>query len=147
MLFRSGYSWFFTFAEATWFRTDGWWRVMRAGRVLRVSEDHEQWFGLEHPVDLVAELTERLAKTRLSAVQVDDLTGDLALELTSDYVIQIPITSSGYENYEFRLNGHGYVGAGGGVLTIAVPTANPSVREGHVLLSGFGTSSPCWAPR
>ncbi len=140
-----GYNWYFTFANGTWFRVDDRWRLLRDGRIAAASGDHHQLFGRAAAVDLVAELEESLSSTELVSVEVDDFTGDLRLELSSDYLLEIPITSRGYESYEFTLHGQTYIGAGGGELRVTVTTPDSAFTESRRVIGGFGTHTPKWA--
>ncbi len=117
----NGASWFFNGAHVN-VSCQTVWRLLVDGKVKRVSSDHEQWFGLPHPLNLVSEMSALLGSHRLNKITVADDTVDLLLSFTDGIVVQCLISSSGYESYTFSIDGDEYVGAGGGVLFHLKPT-------------------------
>ncbi len=138
------FDWCSAFAGGSSFCTQSAWRRLKLGRVLKASGGHGQWFGLPQPVDHERELAKDLHGLALTAINVDDLTGDLTLELRESNCIEIRISSSGYESYSFRLFGHEYVGGGGGEPTVVVPTPRAHEFVSCRVVGGFGTHQPPW---
>jgi hypothetical protein len=115
------YSWHFTFTEGIRVTSETLWRLVGDGRVMWVSGDHLQVFGLPQPVDLVQEVQSAIADRPLTHLQVDDK-GDLLLSFAGDDVeLQFLITSGGYESFRLEVSDRLYVATGGGRL-VEVPT-------------------------
>jgi hypothetical protein len=54
----------------------------------------------------------------LKKIEVTKDTYDLTLTLTNDLTIEIYISSSGYETYDFSIDGKSYIGLGSGDIAI-----------------------------
>jgi len=54
----------------------------------------------------------------LIELKVIETTGDLILSLSDNFVIEIFITSSGYESYSFSINNKRYIGMGSGQIGV-----------------------------
>ena len=80
--------------------------------------DNGQQFGLPAPVVLIDELTTELTGKYLVEIKVMQDTADLVLTLTDNLQIQIFISSSGYESYNFSVNKTQYIGMGSGDIAI-----------------------------
>lgn len=62
--------WYFYFAEKIFASYSGFWRLLIENKIELVSLDHEQQFGLPKPLDLVEELSRKLASKHLTKIEV-----------------------------------------------------------------------------
>ena len=115
---KDGDCWYFYFADNIFASSSGFWRLLIEGKIDLVSLDHGQQFGLPKPLDLVEELTNKLAGKRLTKIEVIKDTYDLVLTLTGGFRLEIYISSSGYETYDFAVNNKRYIGLGSGDIAI-----------------------------
>jgi hypothetical protein len=111
-------NWLFYFAERIYASSSGFWRLLQKDKILFVSLDNDQQFGLPKPIDLVEELNKILSGQRLTRIDVIKGTYDLTLTLTDDLSIEIYISSSGYETYDFSIDSKRYIGLGSGDIAI-----------------------------
>lgn len=111
-------SWQFYFADKIYTGTSGFWRLLLSNKIIFVSLDHGQHFGHPQPVDLVGKVTSLLTGKKLTEIRVDKDTADLTLTFTEEILIQIFISSSGYETYDFFIDEKRYTGLGSGELGI-----------------------------
>ncbi len=112
------YSWYFVFDNRTSFYFSAFWRLLENKKIKLVSLDHGHIFGLPKPVDLVERLTAELNGKSLIEINVKQNTCDLLLTLTDNIQIEIFISSSGYETYNFSFENKDYFGLGGGEIEI-----------------------------
>jgi len=112
-----GESWTFKFL-ADYFTAYGLWRILENKKIRFVSLDNGQQFGLPKPIDLVTEVNEILKNKRLQTIIIKPDTSDLQLILSDNFEIEIFITSSGYETYEFSIDSKRYIGQGSGEIAI-----------------------------
>jgi hypothetical protein len=70
------------------------------------------------PVDMTEELSTCLQGKILTGINVVKNTSDLNLSFTNNLEIQIFITSTGYEFYQFEVNWKRYIALGSGDITI-----------------------------
>lgn len=115
---KDGSCWYFYFADKIFISSSGFWRLLTDDKIELVSLDHGQQFGLPKPLDLLEELTKRLAGKHLIKIEVIKDTYDLVLTLTEGHRLEIYISSSGYETYDFSINNKRYVGLGSGGIAI-----------------------------
>ncbi len=115
---KDGENWIFSFAENVYASSSGFWRLLENNKILFVSLDNDQQFGLPKPIDLVEELNKILSGQRLKKIDVAKDKYDLTLTLTHDLTIEIYISSSGYETYDFSIDGKSYIGLGSGDIAI-----------------------------
>ena len=115
---KDGDCWYFYFADNIFASSSGFWRLLIEGKIDLVSLDHGQQFGLPKPLGLVEELTNKLAGKRLTKIEVIKDTYDLVLTLTGGFRLEIYISSSGYETYDFTVNNKRYIGLGSGDIAI-----------------------------
>ena len=111
-------SWRFYFADKVYVSVYGFWRLLTNDKITWVSFDNEQQFGLPKPIDLINELKQVLTGKRLTKIEVLNNTFDLTLTLTEGLKIDIYITSSGYESYDFSIDNKRYIGLGSGDIAI-----------------------------
>lgn len=114
---RDGESWAFKF-RTDYFTAYGLWRILENKKIRFVSLDHGQQFGLQKPIDLVTEVNELLKNKRLETIVIKPNTSDLHLILSDNLEIEIFITSSGYETYEFSFDSKRYIAQGSGEIVI-----------------------------
>ena len=110
--------WLFTFADKIYASSSGFWRLLKHNKIIFISLDNEQQFGLPKPIDLVGELNIILIGKYLTNIEVIKDTFDLTLTLTDGLKIEIFISSSGYETYDFLINAKRYIGLGSGDIAI-----------------------------
>ena len=110
--------WILTFSDSISVLSSGFWRLLENGKISLVSLDHGHQFGLPRPVDMVEELALRLKGKLLTRILLSKDTYDLRLSLTEDLELEIFISSTGYETYQFSVAGKRYIGLGGGDIAI-----------------------------
>ena len=115
---KDGDCWYFYFSDKIFASSSGFWRLLIENKIKLVSLDHEQQFGLPKPLDLVEELTRKLSGKHLTKIEVIKDTFDLVLSLTDGHRIEIYISSSGYETYDFSIDNKRYIGLGSGDIAI-----------------------------
>jgi hypothetical protein len=106
--------WRFSFTDNIYASSSGFWRLLEKNKIIFVSLDNEQQFGLAKPVDLAEELNKVLTGKRLIKIDVVKDTFDLILTLSEELNLEIFIASSGYETYDFSINATRYIGLGSG---------------------------------
>jgi hypothetical protein len=114
---RDGDSWTFKF-RTDYFTAYGLWRILENRKIRFVSLDNGHQFGLPKPIDLVTEVNELLKNKRLETIIIKPDTSDLQLILNDNFEIEIFITSSGYETYQFSFDSKKYIGQGSGDIAI-----------------------------
>ena len=110
--------WLFSFADKIYASSSGFWRLLEMNKIIFVSLDNEQQFGLPKPIDLAEELNKILIGKRLKKIDVIKDTFDLSLTFTEELRLEIYIASSGYESYDFSINDKRYIGLGSGDIAI-----------------------------
>ncbi|WP_419803427.1 hypothetical protein [Mucilaginibacter sp.] len=111
-------NWTFSFANNVHVSSTGFWRLLVNNKIVFVSIDNGHQFGLPSPLDLVEELIKELAGKILTKIEVIKDTFDLTLTLTDELKLDIYISSSGYETYDFSINNKRYIGLGSGDIAI-----------------------------
>ena len=111
-------SWYFVFGDRTAFNVSSFWRLLKEKQIALVSLDNGHQFGLPKPVDLIEELDNRLAGQSLLEIKIKADTADLLLTLTNNIQIEIYISSTGYESYNFTHNDKTYIGLGSGDVSV-----------------------------
>jgi hypothetical protein len=115
--YKDSDSWRFCFKSID-ILTSGFWRILKDGCIYFISSDHCHQFGLPKPVDLESLINIELVNRELKELKIKECTGDLLLSLTDNYKIEILISSTGYETYEFSINNKRYIGLGSGEIGI-----------------------------
>jgi hypothetical protein len=115
---KDGDCWYFYFSDKIFACSSGFWRLLIENKIDLVSLDHEQKFGLPKPLDLVEEITRKLVGKYLTKIEVIKDTYDLVLTLTDRHRLELFISSSGYETYEFSVDNKRYIGLGSGDIAI-----------------------------
>jgi hypothetical protein len=115
---RNADSWAFSFTDNIYVNASGFWRLLKNNSIAFVSLDNGHQFGLPKPLDLIEELKKELEGKGLTKVEVIKDTFDLALTFTHGLKLEIYIASTGYESYDFSINGKRYIGLGSGDIAI-----------------------------
>lgn len=110
--------WMFRFSDSIYVLVSTFWRVLTDRKITLVSLDHGNQFGMPKPVDVIEELSACLQGNALINLNVAKDTGDLKLSLTNNIELQIFVTSTGYESYQFEVEGKRYIALGGGEIAI-----------------------------
>jgi hypothetical protein len=110
-------SWRFIF-KTDYVSSSGLWGILKGKKIERVSLDNGQQFGLPKPINLENEVNELLKDKKLEAIIIKKDTSDLKLILTENLEIEIFISSSGYETYDFSFDSKRYIGQGSGDIAI-----------------------------
>jgi hypothetical protein len=111
-------SWMFNFKNNVSLFASTLWRLLKEDRIVLVSADHGQQFGLPKPVDVVNQFTQILTGQTLTKIQIKKNTADLILTLTNSFEIEIFISSSGYESYNLQADNKQFIGMGMGDIAI-----------------------------
>jgi len=110
--------WIFSFSHSISVLVSSFWRLLDNGKISLVSLDHGHQFGMPNSVDMTELLSGSLTGKALTGMHVVKNTGDLRLSFTDNMEIEIFITSTGYESYQFGINGKTYIALGGGDIAI-----------------------------
>jgi len=86
------------FSDGTRLRAD-YWRVIKGGRALISSFDHNQIYGLPEPINAIGALATELHDQFVTEASHDPETGDILLSFTNDIKIQV-LNFTGYEIWE-----------------------------------------------
>ncbi len=111
-------NWYFVFTENISFNISTFWRLLNDKHIELVSLDHGHQFGLANPVDLSQLLTDALTGKTLLEIKVKKETADLLLTFSDNLEIEVFISSTGYETYNFSVNKRKYIGMGGGEIAV-----------------------------
>ena len=111
-------SWKFSFSDNIEINTQTIWRILKNKKIQWVSLDNGEQFGLSSPINLIEILNSELSGKYLLEIIVNPYTADLLLNLTDNLQIEILISSSGYESYNFSIDKKIYVGMGSGDIAI-----------------------------
>ena len=120
-------AWYFSFADNIYASSSGFWRLLKANRIVFVSLDNGRQFGLPQPLDIVENIMKQLTGKKLTEIKVDKDTGDLTLTISDNIQIQIFVASLGYESYDFSFEGKRFIGLGSGDIGIVEATDNPEL--------------------
>jgi len=94
------------------------WRLLEDGRIQFTGQDDGQQFGLPAPVDAAGEVSRRLGRTLVEAVELREGTLDLDLRFTTGHVFQVIPDSSGYEAWTLSNESSQFIAVGGGELAV-----------------------------
>jgi hypothetical protein len=111
VVLQEGPSWGFHFGDGTEVRADSPWRLIRGGRIVLSSEDHEQSYGLSRPIDAADLCRTMIGGAIVRSAEVRDGTRDIIILFESDDCLEVISLSSGFESWQ--------VAAPGGLITIA----------------------------
>lgn len=113
------FTWVFAFEHGVSITTEGFWRIVRAGRVVLAVRDHNQPFEERSPLDAAVMARGLLAEPVTSAEILD--AGDLCVSLKSGTRLELLVDSSAYEGWQLNVGGpspNRLISLGGGVLSI-----------------------------
>jgi hypothetical protein len=111
-------SWYFVFADNIAFNVSAFWRLLVNKQIAIVSLDNGHQFGLPKPKDLIQELTDELTGKSLVEIKIKQDTADLLLTFTDNIQLEVFISSTGYETYNFSYKDKNYIGMGGGDIAM-----------------------------
>ncbi len=83
-----------------------------------VSLDNGHQFGLPESVNTEKILNEKLSGKYLNEIKIKKNTADLLLTFTDNFQLEVLISSTGYETYQFTLNNANYIGMGDGSVSV-----------------------------
>ena len=115
---RNADSWNFLFANGTSFNVSAFWRLLHGNEISLVSLDNGHKFVYDTPINIADYAKELLKGHSLTKIEVTEGTGDLILTLTNTLYIQVFISSTGYESYDFTIEDERYIGMGAGEIAI-----------------------------
>ncbi len=110
--------WYFVFDDKICFNIYTIWRLLENKKIKLVSLDNGHQFGLPKPVDLATEINKYLTNKKILEIKIKQDTADLKLTLTDNLIIEVFISSSGYESYNFTIGNKNYIGLGSGDIAI-----------------------------
>jgi hypothetical protein len=114
--------WIFRFGDGCALGVGGTWRVIAESRVAVAAGDHEQWFGLDEPVDAGERVAKLVGAAEILEARFAEPTGDLRIVFSNGASLEILTDSSGYESWMlWRPDGTGLVGTGGGQVEPFAP--------------------------
>jgi hypothetical protein len=91
------YSWGFDFGAGNTVTADCPWRILDASSLRLTDSDHGQSFGHPAPIDATRIASDLLSGARVSAISIDQRSGDLHVGLDNGLELQLINNSSGYE--------------------------------------------------
>jgi hypothetical protein len=116
--FHEPRSWKFSLGKDRSIGVECLWRLVTDQGTAVTSEDHNQRFGLQAPVDAAAKCFQLVANSSISSVRLNEVTADLTLAIGKDLSLEIVTTSAGYENWQIHdPNGANYVAGGNGAIS------------------------------
>jgi hypothetical protein len=110
-------TWSFTFEQQVNIQAECLWRFLKNGKIVAISNDHRQNYGLEKPHDLEKEIPDLLKSTLLLKVYRNTKTGDLSLEFDNNFLIELLTDSSGFEHWNLQIGSIRYIGFGQGEIS------------------------------
>jgi len=111
-------SYYFLFNEKISLTVTGFWRLLIENKITIVSLDNGKQFGLPKPINLVEIITKILKTKTLKEIKINKETADLTLTFSNNIILEIYISSSGYETYSLSLKEKRYLGLGSGEIGI-----------------------------
>ena len=111
-------SYYFLFNDKISLTVTGFWRLLIENKITIVSLDNGQQFGLPKPINLVEITTKILKDKTLKEIKINKETADLTLTFSKNIILEIYISSSGYETYSLNLMENRYLGLGSGEIGI-----------------------------
>jgi hypothetical protein len=110
-------NWCFTIQDAGAISVYSTWRLVADGRIKVSSADHNQRFGLPHPVDAREKALQLIASSAIVSASVNKDTADLTIIFANTAQLHILQTSSGYEAWQVNDRaGNSTIAQGGGRL-------------------------------
>ena len=88
------------FADGSRLRAD-YWRVTKEGKASVSSFDHEQQYGLQTPINAIAELQALVQGRTVVGARWDSESGDLLFEFPDDIKVRV-FNFTGYEVWDIR---------------------------------------------
>lgn len=113
-------AWHLSFEENLSIRLECFWRLFSENGIVWISNDHNQMFGREKPIDLQYELNHLLKNHRINNIERDIKSGDIKINFDNGLFIEAYTSSSGYESWEIWCKDKTYTGMGQGEISIMV---------------------------
>jgi hypothetical protein len=108
-------SWLVLFTNGDSLNIECMWRLLEDGCIKSTSNDHDQLFGRDIPINGEATLN-KLAEHEILSAQCTAQTGDLDIKLGQHFNLQVIADSAGYESWQYKKNSGGsFVAVGGHV--------------------------------
>lgn len=110
-------NWYFTILDAGAISVYCTWRLIADGRIKVTSDDHNQQFGLPHPLDAREKALQIISSFEVVSAHVHTETADLTITFANAAQLQILQLSSGYEAWQVNDRaGNSTIAQGGGRL-------------------------------
>ena len=113
---NSGEAWYLTFDKNLKIRLDSFWRLLQNGTIKWTSKDHQQKYGRSTPIDLQAEIRKILELEKLKEINRNILTGDLYLDFSNNYTLELFTDSVALESWEVTIENRIIIGMGKGEI-------------------------------
>lgn len=110
-------AWLITFQSGATLNIECIWRLLEEGVICSSSEDHGNQFGLAKPFNGEAALTE-MGQHEIKSVTVTPDVGDITITFGSLFILQVIVTSAGYEAWQAKHSNGQSVVAGSGQLNV-----------------------------
>lgn len=111
VIFNEPERWCFNFGENGSITAECLWRIIEHGRIKLCSKDHGHKFGHASHIDAAVKSVELLAGRTVKAFRVREVTTDITIEFSDDWLLEIIPDSSGYESWQvYEASGVGYFG-------------------------------------
>ncbi|HEX5235853.1 MAG TPA: hypothetical protein VFW25_11045 [Silvibacterium sp.] len=78
-----------------------YWRLIKAGKPMLSSFDHQQKYGLPAAIDAITDLQEELQDKLVTDARMREDTGDLLFEFANDFKLEV-FSFTGYEDWEIQ---------------------------------------------
>lgn len=111
-------NWYLYFTNHTTVEVGSFWRVLKDDKILVTSTDHGQKFGLPHHINVEEELLKYLIGVKMLKILRNTKTGDLRIELSGGWLIEVFTTSCGYENWQVTTEKNQFIGLGAGEIAV-----------------------------
>lgn len=115
---KEDYTWIFVFDGCGIISTESAWRLMTEESIKITSEDHEQMFGLQAPLDAINILNTTINQQIINQYKLDPRTGDFSLVFENAFELQFLNLSSGYESWHVVNDVQEVICLGGGKLHV-----------------------------
>ncbi|NOS69174.1 MAG: hypothetical protein HOP33_04510 [Verrucomicrobia bacterium] len=114
---KKDFTWGFSFAQSGSIVTESFWRLVTIERLAVASEDHDQLFGLQEPVDAAKRVMALVGSKKIINYSYSEVCSDLILRFEDKKQLQFLNSSGGYESWRATNNNVQVVCAGGGRLS------------------------------
>jgi hypothetical protein len=119
-ILRRENDWLFEFGRNHSIIAECPWRIIAERRIAHADEDNGQRFGLEKPIVGSERAAALVAGKKVCDFKIDELSGDLRIELVGETILELWNNSSGYEAWSAIVKDgaqeNGIVAQGGGQI-------------------------------